>query len=221
MGWLNNIFGGSSYDNPGWMRDAGRNIFDQYGAMMDDYDPRAYVGQGMEDYDSMLRNSMASRGNQLAGDGFRTDSNPTGDIQRARYGSGLWSQGRKNAMDWRRNILQGQYGMLNGMHNLFSRTYKPGFAAVFGKGLGEAVTSIGSSGATDKHSAQMGGGSTANSVYGPMTPTQGEVPYNTGEGTNQNTAIGSPFKPSFSTSPGLSYQQPSWMRRRRTTGANW
>lgn len=220
MSFLGSIFGSSSYNAPGWMRDAGRSIFDQYGDMADDYNPQAVVGQGMEDYDSMLRNSMAARGNQLSGDGYRMDSNPTGDIQRARYGASLWTKARQDALDWRRKLLAERFGMLNGMQDLFGRTYKPGFASVFGKGLGEAVTSIGSGGTTDQHSAGMGGGSTSNqSVYGPMTPTQGETGYNYDEGTNDSMGA-NPFKSSFGSAPGLSYQQPSWARRKRN-GSNW
>ena len=218
MGFFNSLFGGSSYNNPGWLRNAGRNIFDQYGAMMDDYDPRAYVGQGMEDYDSMLRSSMAARGNSLAGDGYRMDSNPTGDIQRARFGANLWSQGRQNALDWRRNILQGQYGMLGGLQNLYGKTRTPGLMGVLGNAVGSG--SVSSLGGLFGNGGSSGSDST-NSVYGPMTPTQGEVPYNTGEGTNQIMAMGSPFKPSFGTNPGLSYQQPSWLRRNRTMGRTW
>lgn len=140
MGFLKSLFGGSSNNNPGWMRDQGRDLFNQYGGLLDDFNPQTEVGTGMENFDRMLRNQGSAQGNKLAARGFGAASNPNYNLTRARFGANLWTNANRHALDWRKMILQGQFGMLPGLEQLYGKTQSPGLigglASAFGSGLG-------------------------------------------------------------------------------------
>lgn len=184
MGFWQSLFGGNVNDNPGWLRNSGRDIFNQFGDLYGAYNPQVEVGTGMENFDRMLQNQGAARG--LATRGFNPSSNPTHDLTRARFGANLWTQANQNKRNWQRDILAQQFGMTGGLADLWKRHYQAGLGQQIGQAVGQGAATMAAAGAAGQQGVA--------SPYGPTTPTPAgaEVPWNSNEGTNQQTGTLNP-----------------------------
>jgi hypothetical protein len=130
MGFFSSIFGGSRNNNPGWMRDAGRDMFNRTGSMYDDYNPQIEVARGMENFDRMGAGARAARG--VASRGFGGSVTPSMDLTRARFGAGLWTQANENEREWKRKMLMAQFGMLPDLQNLYGKHQEQGYGQMIG-----------------------------------------------------------------------------------------
>lgn len=130
MGLMSTLFGGSSYSSPGWMRDAGRQSYEDYlAAMGENFGPQAYrrnVSNYRENYDRNLQNQQAAAGGNLMGRGVRPGAAPmfsrqaAGDL--ARFQSGEQARLAEGRMRGYGN----QIGMLGNLQGLYQRQQKPG-----------------------------------------------------------------------------------------------
>ena len=129
--------GGYHQNNPSWMRDQGQDIFNRFGDLYNAYNPQMEVAGGMENFDRMLKNQGAAQGNQLAARGFGAAANPNYNLTRARFGANLWTDANRHALDWRKNILGQQFGMLPGLEELFGSTRTQGLGGAIGNIAGQ------------------------------------------------------------------------------------
>jgi hypothetical protein len=182
------LFGGSSYTQPKWMRDAGQTSYDEYAALGDSYYGDGALNRNTamygQDWDAAAPEGQAGAYRGLSGAGYRPSGANYMGLARQRSMAGFRGQERGRLQQGRMGALQGRMGMLTGMQGLYQKQQKPGLLQRMGGMAMQAGQAYGASqGVPMGNDMPQDGGfggyqyGSAQGPYGPATATPSTANY--------------------------------------------